>query len=826
MENINIPSPSAILDIQRPSTSTDGLSNPSVSPKNSSAIQRGAAKDRSKPKQTKSRNGTRHEQRQGHRRSISRSALTSYCSPYPGCKTCKDKRLKCDETKPSCIQCRKRNVTCEGYIKKFQWRNGYWQKNLNGGTNGSANTKKGTPTAPAHRSFQGLDADISVAIQYQSNENSSSETSGSSIPQHQSRASKSQQAASSLPSLGSGSFMGLADLTSKDALPSKHTNRHSFSDKDSFDEDILASSFTDISPSDQISWISDASLVAVEQKSETEREPKRDLGRKNSYAQDGFSFEELMEIDDEDIEEIVRRPDRSMKSGRPENADMNVAPHHGLFNICREPNLGVASPEMLVLQFDRVTCGILSVKDGIHENPWRTLIWPLAKETPALYHAVFSLAAFHSSKEVPALRVHGVDHMRQSITHLVHDIRNMRVDAALATSLALAFADTWDQHTRTCIQHLKGAKALVSQVVGLGAQGEMRGINLSRVRFLYNTWLYMDVIARLTSREESGDQEVDAPFFQPPSHAVHEIDPLMGCATTLFPLINQVARLVQRVRKTASNSISLISQAIELKRLVEQWEPPQFFEPPEDPSSEVQHSIQTAHAYRWATLLYLHQAVPEMPSEPTSELAKRVLILLATVPSSSRTLIIQMFPLLAAGSEAEQEDDRQWVLSRWESIQTRLMLGSIDRCIEIVREVWARRDAFEDEKQRLRGSSGRGANSVMETLTNDRVPLTSLKSNDQMVRSTYAKEPWRRTIQEEWLASKATIGHSRRSSAMSPLENIEFEKTVRGRLHWINVMQDWGWEGTFELLLVVSLEFCFAIRTCGEHQLIHIVFLG
>ncbi|GLA49528.1 hypothetical protein AnigIFM63604_005486 [Aspergillus niger] len=732
MENINIPSPSAILDIQRPSTSTDGLSNPSVSPKNSSAIQRGAAKDRSKPKQTKSRNG---------------------------------------------------------YIKKFQWRNGYWQKNLNGGTNGSANTKK--------------------AIQYQSNENSSSETSGSSIPQHQSRASKSQQAASSLPSLGSGSFMGLADLTSKDALPSKHTNRHSFSDKDSFgnpevfvgqltpvsfDEDILASSFTDISPSDQISWISDASLVAVEQKSETEREPKRDLGRKNSYAQDGFSFEELMEIDDEDIEEIVRRPDRSMKSGRPENADMNVAPHHGLFNICREPNLGVASPEMLVLQFDRVTCGILSVKDGIHENPWRTLIWPLAKETPALYHAVFSLAAFHSSKEVPALRVHGVDHMRQSITHLVHDIRNMRVDAALATSLALAFADTWDQHTRTCIQHLKGAKALVSQVVGLGAQGEMRGINLSRVRFLYNTWLYMDVIARLTSREESGDQEVDAPFFQPPSHAVHEIDPLMGCATTLFPLINQVARLVQRVRKTASNSISLISQAIELKRLVEQWEPPQFFEPPEDPSSEVQHSIQTAHAYRWATLLYLHQAVPEMPSEPTSELAKRVLILLATVPSSSRTLIIQMFPLLAAGSEAEQEDDRQWVLSRWESIQTRLMLGSIDRCIEIVREVWARRDAFEDEKQRLRGSSGRGANSVMETLTNDRVPLTSLKSNDQMVRSTYAKEPWRRTIQEEWLASKATIGHSRRSSAMSPLENIEFEKTVRGRLHWINVMQDWGWE--------------------------------
>ncbi|GKZ19326.1 hypothetical protein AbraIFM66951_005555 [Aspergillus brasiliensis] len=768
MEDINIPSPSAILDVQRSSPSAVAHSNSSVSPKRPTTGQRGAPKDRSKPKQSKSRNG---------------------------CGTCKKKRLKCDETKPTCIQCRKRNATCEGYTKEFKWRNLYGQENLVGGTNASANTQK--------------------AISCQPNEIPKPETSRyPAITQQQSRTPKPQATSSSLPSLSTGSFMDYVDLPTKSSSPSKRTNRRSSSDQDSsglpnelfgqlspasFDEDILASSFTDAS-TDQFSWMSDIPLAAVEQKPGTEREPKRDIRRNSSHTQDGFSFENLMEIDDENIEEIVRGPDRSMKSGRLENADMSIAPHQRLFSICRDPNLGVASPEMLVLQFDRVTCGILSVKDGVHENPWRTLIWPLAKETPALYHAVFSLAAFHSSKELPALRVHGVDHMRQSITHLVHDIRNMRVDAALATSLALAFADTWDQHTRTCIQHLKGAKALVSQVV---AQGEMRGVNLSRVRFLYNTWLYMDVIARLTSREESGDQEVNAPFFQLPSHAVHEIDPLMGCATTLFPLINQVARLVQRVRKTSSNSISLISQAIELKRLVEQWEPPQFFEPPEDPSSEVQHSIQTAHAYRWATLLYLHQAVPEMPSEPTSELAKRVLILLATVPSSSRTLIIQMFPLLAAGSEAEQEDDRQWVLSRWESIQTRLMLGSIDRCIEIVREVWARRDAFENEKQQLRGSSGRAVNSVMGTLGNDRVSHTSLRSNDQTARSTYAKEPWRRTIQEEWLASKATIGNSRRNSAMSPLENIEFEKTVRGKLHWINVMQDWGWEGMFELFALL-----------------------
>ncbi|THC87985.1 hypothetical protein EYZ11_012566 [Aspergillus tanneri] len=385
---------------------------------------------------------------------------------------------------------------------------------------------------------------------------------------------------------------------------------------------------------------------------------------------------------------------------------------------------------------------------------------------------------------------------------MVRDIQNMRADAALATSLALAFADTWDQTTRSCIQHLRGAKALVSQVVGFGLQNGLCGADLERVRFLYNTWLYMDVIARLTSQEDCGSPEIDLSILQLPNDAVHEIDPLMGCATTLFPLIDRVARLIQRVRKTDSNSVSLVSQAIELKRLVEQWEPPEWFEPPEDPTSEVQHSIQTAHAYRWATLLYLHQAVPEMPSEPASELAKRVLILLATVPPSSRTTIIQMFPLLAAGCEADQEEDRQWVSNRWTAIQTRVMLGSIDRCIDVVREVWTRRDAFEAEKQRRQARTAGRSNSHAIPRDMGRDPLSFSGSilgerpSNYNNNNIYDKDPRRRSIAEERaVPSRASAGNHQRSLTASPLENIEFEKTVRGSLHWVNVMQEWGWEG-------------------------------
>jgi hypothetical protein len=575
----------------------------------------------------------------------------------------------------------------------------------------------------------------------------------------------------------------------KENLTSWNGGIDRFLDFSNAEDELFAPVFTNSSPLEQSPRLSDIVPSALEIHTTPGRRPLGLASQNTTLRPGNLSFAALLEEDNDRIEEIARHSDEYIDPwvvGYSDGRVPSETPNTPVM-LTKEPNFDIASPEMLVLQFDRFTCGILSVKDGLNENPWRTLIWPLAGETPALYHAILSMTALHSSKVNPGLRMHGVDHMRRSITHMVQDIQNMRTDAALATSLALAFADTWDQHTRNCIQHIRGAKALVSQVLG----SKVRDANdIERIRFLYNTWLYMDAIARLTSRDDEGDQDMDFSIFQLPRNAVHEIDPLMGCATTLFPLINQVARLIQRVRKTESNSISLVSQAIELKRLIEQWEPPEWFVPPEDPTSEVQHSIQTAHAYRWATLLYLHQAVPEMPSEPASDLAKRVLILLATVPSGSRTTIVQMFPLIAAGCEAGPGEDRQWVLSRWRAIQSRLMIGSIDRCIEVVQEVWSRRDTIEAEKQRRHERVLISSNLESKAgAVGRRGPgLTSQGTKERSI-SNFA------IPSDLTVSSKSQFVGTRRSSAVSPLENIEFEKTVRGKLHWVSVMQEWGWEG-------------------------------
>ncbi|KAL1849535.1 glutamate decarboxylase gad1 [Paecilomyces lecythidis] len=773
METIKIPSPSAFLD------------PPSLNPSRGQPANKPASKQPSPPSTSKQPVGN----------TITSTGLNKpkQSKSRNGCITCKTKRLKCDETKPTCQQCHKRNVECGGYKKDFKWRP-FEESNFV--TRSTPRPKKVTAansslssSAPAHIANLSGDGPTSPVGSRRATPLTSpsfnhplpqgsptfgidgSPPTGTSLPTDPLQASRSST------EFSAGTFPD-----------------HSPNDAFSAGQDLLQSdpgSLGILDPSDDLSELMFSSSGM-------------DLDAANQsipFQIDSMSFSELLEDENADIEEVVRQSDPGIEIWPPRNP---MQRHSSASTIdasvlFRQPDPACGSPEMLVVRFDKRTCGILSVKDGASENPWRTAVWPLARDSPALYHALFALTAFHSSKENPSFRVQGVDHMRKSILYMVQGISNMRTDAALATTLALAFAESWDKHTSTGIQHLRGAKALVSQALRDRGKNGSNADDLARLRFLYNTWVYMDVIARLTSLDEGGREEIDMSPFEMPNDAVHEIDPLMGCASTLFPLIGRVANLIQRVRTSESNSIAIISQAIELKTLIEQWEPPQFFEPPEDPTSDVQHSYQTAQAYRWATLLYLHQAVPEIPSESSADLAKRVLILLATVPLSSRTTIVHIYPLLAASCEADKQEDRDWILERWTAMQNRLMIGNIDRCLEVIQEVWRRRDAYETEKQRRQRRFPARAGSYV-------APVDTMKrksshgppiGGDLNTSGFYGlTEPWKkRAVNETGSSSMAmSTQHSRRSSAVSPMDNIEFEKTVRGRLHWIAVMKDWDWE--------------------------------
>ena len=526
---------------------------------------------------------------------------------------------------------------------------------------------------------------------------------------------------------------------------------------------------------------------------------------------DGYGLKSdraMIDADDDDIDEIPRHFEpstrRAMRLPSPPVSESSSGSDTSQLNlVAQHLHLDQSSSELLMSRFNRDTCGILSVKDGQSENPWRTMIWPLANssDSPALYHAVHAMTAFHASKKTPSLQVEGMSHMQKSLHYLRNGIQNrsMCTETALATTLALAFSVSWDQHTLTGSEHLRGASALVDDAIIKHKQSGVTSAESDRLRFLCNTWIYMDVLSRLTTMDggASSNYENTITPLQAPTNTSHEVDPLMGCASTLFPLIGRVANLVREVRQSPSNSVKIISAATDLREAIKCWAPPALtsIEAPEDPDSATYHSLETAEAYQWATLLYLHQAVPEIPSCSSADLALKVLKHLATVPSSSRTSIVHIYPLLAAGCEFSDEENRAWIKDRWSNMMQRMLIGNVDRCWEVTKEVWRRRDAkvqHEQEEREHRQAMSRRSTGFM-------VPIELLKRKQTSnSREGSTTDDCRSKTHEGGVSGESQIHSligSQRTDSADTIEKLDPEKTVKGRLHWLGVMKDWKWEG-------------------------------
>ncbi|GMM27571.1 hypothetical protein DAMA08_002870 [Martiniozyma asiatica (nom. inval.)] len=517
--------------------------------------------------------------------------------------------------------------------------------------------------------------------------------------------------------------------------------------------------------------------------------------------------------------------------------------------------------------FDQYTCGIMSIKNGPHENPWRTFLLPMSQDHPVMRNALLAMTCFHVARGDLELRKRGVGYMKDAILGLVEGLsgnsspaildstpmssgpsmeRNnsgstlslisvdsvnsqterLPPDVALATCLALAVGEAWDRNVSTGIAHLKGAKSMIIQVLNqLGSRkrkkrkrrrssvdsiSELEDENLSRrkipkeLQFLVNAWMYFDVLARMTCDGEEGENIVE----YEDEHIIKEdsdespstnkkrsfssecdstavinkfrsfnlsggdvLDPLLGVAQTLFPIMGEVASLVSKVRalyrpqmSPPSNPITYpktplkyITLAGELKRKLEQWSLPRITKLEiEDDTCDLSSAFATAEAYRYATLLYLHQAITEIPSPSSHSLAENVMMLLASVPASSRTIVTHMFPLLVASCEAKEGDERSWCKERWKVLEDKMWLGTIERAYQVVKEVWARKDLM----RRTAESNINLGNKEMEKVRFDKVKRrisVSINGDD------------------------------------GELESDE-DNRIMGWTHWTTIMKEWGWE--------------------------------
>ncbi|QGI87799.1 unnamed protein product [Fusarium fujikuroi] len=406
--------------------------------------------------------------------------------------------------------------------------------------------------------------------------------------------------------------------------------------------------------------------------------------------------------------------------------------------LYRVPQLASDSPENISVLFDRRICEVLCIKDTATGNPWRMIVWPLAKEHTALYHALAAMTCFQGFNNLPQHRAIGLRHLKYAVKQLtVMETSDCKPEATISTALAVSLAQAWchPRSSTTTSYIRKGAellrKALIDHQSSRRPRDELIGLG-----FLSNTWIYIDTITRVTCHD---GYVMDLPLMSDCSLFSSKslgatVDPLMGCAGPLFPLLGGVADLVNRVRQRHEklNSPAIVSEAVRLKTSIERWEPStELDQDPHDTqlSSSTIDLIQTANAYKWATLLFLHQAVPELPRQVSlQDMTRKVLTLIATVPVDSHAAIFPVMPLMIAGCEATETEDRTWVSDRWRVLGSRLTSGLVNRCLEITEEAWKRCDRSSKENRTETASS---------------IPSCS---------------------------------------------------TVKSEIHWMTVMKDWGWK--------------------------------
>lgn len=508
--------------------------------------------------------------------------------------------------------------------------------------------------------------------------------------------------------------------------------------------------------------------------------------------------------------------------------------------------LRTSEHEQILYLYSTYTCGIMSIKSGYSENPWRSIYVPIANDYSYLFNSIASMTMFHLagnaklSGDSGALRSKGYNYMKKCILELAtglsrseNDSHNQfPADIALATCLNLAVGESWDTHISSGIAHLKGAKSMIQKVLlilkqyattyiqsgrvderakgrlVLVSDDEWRRLELDpagddneilaghiqnlyiprKLQLLLNEWIYFEVLSQMTSNSCQDDKGIDLvatitktiqttqkkrtdekrerrtseksnsptdslslwgmpgpSFFENLDTMLQNndcVDPLLGCAQSLFSIMGKVANLISKVRKSweadkkqMRNSLSNITLALELRQQLLDWKPNvtaqaagMMNEQGEDSSWDIYLCVSTAEAYRYATLLYLHEAVPEVPLLSSHQLSEKIFVLLALIPSNLNLYIIHIFPLLVSSCEAKEGEEREWCGARWELLISRLWIGNIDRAYEVVKEVWRRKD------------------------------------------------------------------EQRQLGADKPADPVSEEKGIMSKLHWSSVMREWGWE--------------------------------
>jgi Fungal specific transcription factor domain len=413
------------------------------------------------------------------------------------------------------------------------------------------------------------------------------------------------------------------------------------------------------------------------------------------------------------------------------------------------------SPEVLFSRFREQICPMLSIT-GSQNDKWQTWILPRMQSSESLPHTISAITALQVSTLVAddQLRNHGTASIIHSFRTLSIELSRPKFEvSALTTILLLASWARWNGGFGRGKTHLKGAFAILRAIGSQRRNIEWKpsAADVHTFLFLASTFLHMDALSDLVQSTISEENPRTLTKFRVLTGGfpliwenrlwILHLDRWSFGSLIPAELIYAAADLCYEVRMATIITSDIITKAEALKREVERYPPgtsvlssaTKHLSP-----LDKQYVVHTAEAYQYATLLFLHQVMPDIFGTTSNQyLARATVNQLSHSPPSCSVTHTQIYPLFVAGCEASTKQEREWIKERWAAMAARMRVTNVSNCWKITQEVWGRRDAY----RQLRSENAQGV--------------------------------------------------------ADHIDNMDPEFSVKGRLHWAAIMKDWNCEVSF-----------------------------
>ncbi|KAJ3539989.1 hypothetical protein NM208_g5256 [Fusarium decemcellulare] len=326
-----------------------------------------------------------------------------------------------------------------------------------------------------------------------------------------------------------------------------------------------------------------------------------------------------------------------------------------------------------------------------------SLVMPTAENSPCMLGAMVAASCSHyfrlkgnqDSRTIAiAATVQSLSSLRETITTPTTGTQSA---AILPTTLMLATTCVCAGDTATFRQHLDGALHIIQR----------DGIRhtLDPLWWLSRKWLvHLLLMNRLSGLPLPSQQRKASEWSQllmsMPDFG--QIDVATGLSRDLVAALDEVCELKRFLGGEDARARSLETRLIVFANKTA----------PRAASHELRTELECSHSlFTNATLLSLYRRVDELPkTHPKVQAAvESTILLLQKIDTRSRVNMQLLWPLVTAGCEATNDDDRNFIVERMEALTER-GLGGCGNVIQFMKDYWETRgdtrwDVFAQQRQ-------------------------------------------------------------------------------------------------------------------------------